>query len=124
MRRFGLQIFLAVLLAAFGGAAHGRAAATNPAPDFKEVYELLQSHLTGVSDADLNRVAVEGMLTNLRGKVSLVPADGTSGEKSATPRVTRSMVLEDELAYVRVGRVADGLAGEISEACRQLSATN
>jgi hypothetical protein len=124
MTRLGLHLFLAALLAAFAGAPDGHAASTNAAPDFKEVYELLRSHLTGVSDADLNRVAVEGLLTNLRGKVSLVPPDGTSAEMAAAPRVTKAMVLEDEVVYLRVGRVADGLAREISEAHQQLSATN
>ena len=124
MTRFGLHLFLAVLLAAFAGAPNGRAASTNATPDFKEVYELLRSHLTGVSDAELNRIAVEGLMTNLRGKVSFIPPVGTAGDNSIGPLVTKSILLEDEVAYVRVGRVADGLAKEISEANHQLSATN
>src|SRR5688572_14678527 len=124
MTRFGLHWFLAVLLAAFAGVPNSHAASTNAAPDFKEVYELLRSHLTGVSDADLNRAAVEGLLTNLRGKVSLVAADGTSTEKTAGPFVAKTMLLEGEVAYVRVGRVADGLDREIAEAYQASSNTN
>ena len=120
MTRFGLHLFSLILLAVFASAPNGLTASTNVAPDFKEVYELLRSHLTGVSDADLNRAAVEGLLTNMRGKITLVAPDGSSGGKTTGPLVTKAVFLEDEVAYVRVGRVADGLAREISEAYRAL----
>lgn len=124
MKRFGWHLLPAVLLVAFTGARTGHAASTNAAPDFQEVYELLRSHLTGVSEAELNRATVEGLLTNLRGKVSLLAADGSSGEKATGPLVTRTMLLEGDAAYLRVGRVADGLAREVNDAYQQLSGTN
>jgi hypothetical protein len=113
-----------VVLSAPTGATLSPAATTNPPPDLQEVYDLLKANLTGVSDADLNGAAVNGLLTNLRGKVSLVSADERSGETTTGPLVTKSIVLENDVGYVRVGRVADGLAGEISNACTQLSGTN
>lgn len=120
MTRFGLHLFPLILLAILASARNGLTASTNAAPDFKEVYELLRSHLTGVSDADLNRAAVEGLLTNMRGKITLVAPDGSSDGKTTGPLVTKALFLEDEVAYLRVGRVADGLAREISEAYRAL----
>jgi hypothetical protein len=100
MTRFGLHLSLAVLLAAFAGGRN-----TTPRQQTPRLIstkcELLRSHLTGVSNADLNRAAIEGLLTNLRGKVSLIPVDGTA-ENAAGPLTTRSMVLEDDVAYVRV----------------------
>jgi hypothetical protein len=123
MKQFGLYLFLAVLCA-FVGARNGHAASSNAAPDFQEVYELLRSHLTGVSEAELNRATVEGLLTNLRGKVSLLAADGSSGEKMTGALVAKAILLEGDVAYLRVGRVADGLAGEVSESYQQLSGTN
>jgi hypothetical protein len=123
MKQFGLHLFLAVLCA-FAGARNGHAASSNAAPDFQEVYELLRSHLTGVSEAELNRATVEGLLTNLRGKVSLLAADGSSGEKTTGALVAKAILLEGDVAYLRVGRVADGLAGEVSESYQQLSGTN
>jgi hypothetical protein len=38
---------------------------TNPAPDFKEVYELLRANLPGATDGILNHAAIEGMLSRL-----------------------------------------------------------
>ena len=36
--------------------------ATNPAPDFKEVYDLLRTNLAGATDDNLNRAAMEGLI--------------------------------------------------------------
>ena len=140
MTQFGLPLVLIVLLGHAAGNANAAAVVsdaapptkttsssnpgTNTPPDFTEVYELLRSHLTGVSEADLNRAAVEGLLTNLRGKVSLIAADGSAAGKTDDPLVARGVVLEEDVAYLRVARVADGLAGEIQDTHQKLSETN
>ena len=53
-----IQRFLNLFVLALAGllAAGGplRAAATDAAPDFKQVYELLRTNLTGMTDAELN----------------------------------------------------------------------
>ena len=64
-----MRIAAALVLLA---AASVRAAATNDAPDFNEVLGLVRAHLAGVTDADLNRVALDALLAALRGKVSIV----------------------------------------------------
>ena len=71
---------------------------TNPAPDFKEVYDLLRTNLTGATDDELNRAAIEGLLSRFPGKVSLVggAADGSALSKSA--------IIENNVAYLRVVR--------------------
>jgi len=100
-----------------------QAAITNGAPDFQEVYDLVHSHLSGMTDADLNHAAVQGLLTTLRGKVSLV-GEGTPGAKTGAELVGKSTVLEADVAYLRLVHVDDGLAKEISSACERLGATN
>src|SRR6266446_5519102 len=123
MTRFGFQLLPTILLAISVGVPGSRAASTNDLPDFKELYELVHSHLPGMADADLNRAAVQGLLTNLRGKVSLV-GEGTSDPLTGVALISRSTVLENDVAYVRVARVEEGLAKEISGKFEQLSATN
>ena len=54
---------------------------TNTMPDFKEVYELLRTNLTGTTAENLNRAAVEGLLSQFPGKVSLV--GGTADDHTA-----------------------------------------
>ena len=123
MTRFGLQLLPTILLAISVGGPGSRAASTNDLPDFKELYELVHSHLSGMTDADLNRASVQGLLTNLRGKVSLVD-EGASDPQTGAALISKSTILENDVAYVRVARVEEGLAKEISGQFEQLSATN
>src|SRR5258706_1214895 len=80
-----------------------RADTTNAAPDFKEVYQLLRDNLPGVTDESLNRAAVEGLLSQFNGKVSLA-----GGSADTSTMMAKSTVLEDSVAYLRVGRVEAG----------------
>src|ERR1035441_2441309 len=98
---------------------------TNSAPDFKEVYDLLRTNLTGATDDNLNRAAIEGLLSRFHGKVSLVggAADGSTIPQGGTA-LGKSAILENDVVYLRIGRVAGNLANELSAAYRALTATN
>jgi hypothetical protein len=98
---------------------------TNFAPDFKEVYDLLRTNLTGATDDNLNRAAIEGLLSRFHGKVSLVggAADGSAIPQGGTA-LSKSAVIESNVAYLRIGRVAGNLANELSAAYRALTTTN
>ena len=76
IQRF-LNLFVLTLagLLAAGGAL--RAEATDTAPDFNQVYELLRANLPNASDAELNSAAVKGLLRQLHGRATLV--GGTPG---------------------------------------------
>jgi len=91
---------------------------TNPAPDFKEVYDLLRTNLAGATDDNLNRAAIEGLLSRFPGKVSLV---GGATDGSAIPQggagFGKSAVLENDVVYLRVasrgkpcGRIERGVS--------------
>lgn len=126
MIRIGIDSALAVLVVLFAGWPHLRAQAKAEdaaVPDFKEVYDSIRAHAAGLSEAELNRAAVQGLLSALGSKVSLV-TNGAAGSSVETPLVSRSSLIEGEMAYVRVARVGDGLAKAVREACDKLSATN
>jgi len=95
------------------------------APDFKEVYELLRTNLDGATAENLNRAAVEGLLSRFPGKVSLAggAADGAAGFPSG-PALSKSAVIESNVAYLRVSCVAASLADELGAAYRVLAGTN
>jgi hypothetical protein len=99
--------------------------ATNREPDFKEVYDLLRTNLTGATDNNLNRAAIEGLLSRFPGKVSLV---GGAADRSAIPpggmALSKSAVLENDVVYLRVGRVTGNLATELTAAYRALTTSN
>jgi hypothetical protein len=118
-RFFSLSaLALATLFGAGGSLRADTLAPHGTAPDFKEVYELLRTNFPGATAEDLNRAAVEGLLSRFPGKVSLVggAADGSALSKSA--------VIESNVAYLRIGRVAANLADELGAAYRVLAGTN
>lgn len=123
MRLFRIGLFAGCLLFLFAPAPSARAA-TNAVPDFGVVFDLVRAHLAGASDAELNRSAVEGLLAGLRGRVVLVTETNLPVAQTNTPLVSKTNLLEGDIAYVRVGRVADGLAGAVSAAYQTLSASN
>jgi len=123
MRRVGFCIFVAVLLVLPAGAPCASTAATNEAPDLQEVCDLVRAHLDGISDAELNRAALNGLLEQLGPMVSLV---GESAEANieAKPRLVKSEVFDGPVGYVRIGRVDGGLAKDVAAACKDLSRTH
>jgi hypothetical protein len=122
-RRF-LSLFALGLTGWLATPCLGGADATNRAPDFKEVYDLLRTNLTGATDDNLNRAAIAGLLSRFPGKVSLV---GVAADGSAIPSsgmVLSKSIIENNVAYLRIGRVTGNLANELSAAYRALTATN
>ena len=124
-RRF-LSLFALTLAGLLATRAPLRAdTTTNPAPDFKEVYELLRTHLAGTTADNLNRAAVEGLLSQFPGKVSLVggAAEGSAGLPGGQA-LSKSAVIESNVAYLRIGFVTASLADELGAAYRALAGTN
>lgn len=94
--------------------------ATN-APELEQVRQLIRANLTGITDAELDRYAFDGLLHGLRGKVKLVdPQSNLVG----APNIARHTVLDAGVAYLRVRTVALGLADEVASLYQALAATN
>ena len=101
------------------------AADTNAAPAFQEVYSLVRSNLAGLDERQLDRLALEGLLDQLRGKVSIVTnAPPTAATDPAAPWLVKTTVFEGAYAYLRVGRLDAGLAEQVKTAFKQINATN
>jgi hypothetical protein len=100
------------------------ATAPDPTPDFAEVYKLIKAHALGVSDAELNRAGVQGLLAALGPKVSLLTNSFSTNALVATPLVTQASLFEGQIAYLRVARVTGGLAQELDQEHRRLELTN
>lgn len=124
MRRYGFSLFAIVLLGLFTAALRGAAAVTNTSPDFKEVYELLRANLAGVDEADLNRAAVQGLLSELQPRVALAgEPDATTAATNASA-VIRTALFDGAYGYVRVGQVGAGLDTQLAQAFKELASTN
>jgi hypothetical protein len=123
MIRQGLVSLAAGVLIGFSPAGLF-AAATDNAPDFKEVYDLLHEHLAGANDAELNRAAVQGLVSALGSKVSLVTNQPDSKASLQNDPLTRSNLYDGDIAYFRVKNVNEGLAEALRGAYDRLGATN
>lgn len=102
----------------------GRADVNTNAPDFKEVYDLIRAHLAGANDSQLNRDAVQGLLQQLRSQVAIVGSQGAAEPGTQSKVLAKSALYDGPVAYLRIGRVEQGLANQIVTAYRQLNATN
>jgi C-terminal processing protease CtpA/Prc len=100
-------------------------AQTNSAPlDFQDVYNLIRQHAAGVSEAELNRAAVAGLISELSPQVSLVTSESSSHPDSNTPAIAQQKVFDGDIAYLRIAHVNPGLAEAVTTAYQQLSGTN
>jgi C-terminal processing protease CtpA/Prc len=123
MIRRGLIAGIAVLGMLFGGAESLIAdTTTNETPDYKEVYDLIRQHVAGLSEAELNRAAVQGLVNALGPKVTLVTNE--VAESNGESSTVRSNLFEGDIAYLRIRTVADGLDQQIRNVCRPSDGTN
>ncbi len=124
MTRLSFRLIAVMLAFALCVSAARAAATTNEAPDFKEVYDLIRAHLEGVSTAELDQAAVQGLLAKLYPRVVLVTNELATKTESSEGLLSQSRVFDGGFAYLRVERVGEGLAKEISTAYDALSVTN
>ena len=103
MTQVGINLSAVVLTVLLAFAPNAYSDTTNQAPDFKEVYELIRSHLAGATDAELNRASVDGLLDQLQGKVSIAGWDNAGA--TAGLLTSRAGLLDDGIAYVRINRL-------------------
>jgi hypothetical protein len=123
MTRLGIRSLATALLAGFSSIANLRAETAAQAPDFKEVYDLVAAHLSGMSQADLNRTSVQALVSALSPRVSLAGGQDAAAGAGAQP-VSKASLFDDQVAYLRIGRVSGGLADALREAYQKLTGTN
>ena len=96
---------------------------TNPLPKFDEVYKLLRENMVGVNAEELDHAAVRGLLRELSPQVSLGGAP-VSTNASDTNLVAKSATYDKNYVYIRLGRVADGVAERMADEYKKQAGTN
>ncbi len=100
-------------------------AQTNSASlNFQDVYNLIRQHAAGISEAELNRAAVMGVIAELSPQVTLVTNESSSHAASDTSAITQQKLFEGDIAYLRIAHVSPGLADAVTAAYQQLTSTN
>ncbi|HEX3797162.1 MAG TPA: S41 family peptidase [Verrucomicrobiae bacterium] len=97
---------------------------TNATPDYLEVKKLISEHLAGESATDLNRDSVLGLLHELHGRVSLTGGSMPMPDATNATVLSKTVLYDDGVAYLRVGHVGEGLSAQISKALKDLPGTN
>ena len=116
--------WIGMLLAGLLPGARGRAASTNDWPAFEEVYSLVRSNAEGLTDAELNRAAVSGLVQQLQSRVVLGDDEPHSLTPADAPRLAKTAMFDHSFAYFRVRRVGPGLAEDLTSAFDQFNSTN
>lgn len=97
---------------------------SNAGPDFQEVYDLIHQHAPGISQSELNRAAVQGLVDALSPKVSLVTDNSSTNATAEAEPLVQIKVFEGDIAYLRIARVEDGLAKAVKAGYDTLKSTN
>jgi carboxyl-terminal processing protease len=119
MSSFTVLLVVAVVFASVARAAVD----AGTSPDFNEVRSVLQEHLVGSTEAQLNQAAVQGLLGELKGRAVLLANAGESVTNS-TVLVTSESLVDSGIGYVRVKRIATGLDAAVAAAVMRLTASN
>jgi len=122
MRRGILPVLAGLLMVLISSRV--RADAPAEAPEFKEVYDLIRAHLAGATQAQMDREAVQALITALAPKVMLVNGDTDSNAVANTPLISKVSLFSGDIAYLRINRVEKGLPDAVHETVQGFMTTN
>jgi C-terminal processing protease CtpA/Prc len=117
--RIGYKIWLVMIAVIFASAGLLRGA--TPGAEFEELYELLRKNLAGLSEAELEQAAVQGLIQELYPHVSMATnavANTNAGKLAATS------VIEGAYGYFRFGDLSAGIDKEFNAALKRLGSSN
>lgn len=121
MKQISRAIYFLVMVSVFQSQI-GASGETVAPLEYKEVRDIISAQLPGITDAELDRGALEGLLHSVRGKVTVV--DSKTIESPNTVNISKALSLGDGIAYLRVATVGGGLAANISAGCGAINLTN
>jgi hypothetical protein len=102
----------------------GEAAEDSSRPHFQEILRLIRANLDGVSEDELNRAAVRGLLDRFYPRVLLVTNEAPIASASGTNPVSRTSLFEKAFGYLRIPDVTAAVPEGLANAVQQLRATN
>lgn len=93
-------------------------------PPFNEVRELIRTNAAGLTPAELNRAAVEGLLAKLPTYAWIVDETQPVTRDTNGSPLAATAILDESYGYLRIGRVTAELPEHFARALGQMSATN
>jgi len=83
-------------------------------PPFQEIYSLLRSNLANVSESELNRAAVQGLLNELQPSVLCLTNAPAATAAERGPLVSKATIFDGSFGYLRPDRIEAGVAQELA----------
>jgi hypothetical protein len=93
-------------------------------PDFKEVYDLIRTNVTGLSQPQLDRAAIQALVSALAPRVAFVSGDKDKESATNTPLLPKVTIFAGDIGYIRVAHVEEELTQAIRDNVQALLATN
>lgn len=91
-------------------------------PRLPEILEAIRKNLPSISEEDLDRASLQGILTEFQSQLELVSARSASSAANASPALTR--YYESSIGYIAAPLLDDSAAKILSEAYRRLKSEN
>ena len=125
MRRIReIQLSFLLVLGVTTALADERAPDSRGLPPFQQFYNLVLKHLPGVTEADLNRAAVSGLLSQLENRVLLLSNAPPTALRSYSLPLDKTAVFDRAFAYLRIKNFQTGLAPSFARAYDEMRSTN
>jgi hypothetical protein len=87
---------------------------------FREVYDLLRTNLTDISESDLDNLAAKGLINELDPAVQFAKED----EEKEPPQPLKTAVYNDTFAFIRLPVIDSTTSSAFDEAYKNLSTSN
>lgn len=117
MFRLSLIISFAIAL----GTANLVSQTAEKTPQFKEVFEILKTKLPNITESQLEKAALNGILTRFSNYVHIVTDSGADNLEQPS---LKTQFFESNIVYFRIGAVCQGLSEQFSETLKQIVKTN
>jgi hypothetical protein len=92
--------------------------------EFKEVFELIRTNAAGISETELNRAAVDGLLAKVNARAWLVDPAKSSATDANAAAVSASALFDESYGYIRIAHLSPRLPEQFASALEKLLATN
>lgn len=123
MKRAGFNFLLGTLVIFFA-IPRELSAQTNALPKFEEIYQLLRANGGSLTETELNRAAVNGLLNELPSRAVLVTNNAQNEVGSNLVSVSKSSVFENAFGYFRIGKIERGLNDDFKTSLQKMLLTN
>jgi C-terminal processing protease CtpA/Prc len=91
--------------------------------DFDEVYNLIRTNVSGVSEAELRHNSALGLIKEMGTRVQLVTTNSEPADRPPDA-ITRRSVFEDQFGFIRIRAVDERLPSDFRKSLAQLLESN